>query len=119
MKNNTTPSTYTHSQKTHARNAPEFMASSSSVVCRTNHAKVPVSDSADVKAKPANPADTGTATPTASAVTNTTDAPVTSSRIDSHRLSSWIGHQARLDSRMFSCFGWLVFWGCCGCVEGC
>jgi hypothetical protein len=51
------------------------------------------------------PALRGDATPTATADTNTTAAPVISSRIESQRLTSWMGHQARFDSSMLA-WGW-------------
>lgn len=73
------------------------MLTSSSVVMRTIHDSVPVRLSAAVSASPAKPALRGATSPTASAAAATTNAPVSSSRIDSQRLSSWIGHHARLE----------------------
>eukprot|EP00882_Tetradesmus_deserticola_P018308 GHRQ01019667.1.p1 GENE.GHRQ01019667.1~~GHRQ01019667.1.p1 ORF type:complete len:127 (-),score=17.52 GHRQ01019667.1:359-739(-) len=81
----------------------EFMLTSSSVVCRTIQASVPVRLSADVSARPASPALRGTSTLTATAHTNTTTAPVSSSRMLSQRLSSWMGHHARLLCSMWPC----------------
>ena len=71
-----------------------FMPSSSSVPCRVAQFMSPTTLSDDVTARPARP-EWEMNIDTKRAVASTTDCPMSSRRMDSQRLQTWMGHHTR------------------------